>query len=33
MTAAKSEPGGRTVVGNISLSLDGRFTGPAGSTT
>lgn len=30
MTAAKSEPGNRTVVGNISLSLDGRFTGPGG---
>ncbi len=30
MTAASSEPGNRTVVGNISLSLDGRFTGPAG---
>jgi dihydrofolate reductase len=30
MTAAKSEPGNRTVIGNISLSLDGRFTGPAG---
>ena len=30
MTAAKSEPGNRAVIGNISLSLDGRFTGPAG---
>lgn len=30
MTAARTEPGNRTVVGNISLSLDGRFTGPAG---
>lgn len=30
MTAAKSEPGRRTVIGNISLSLDGRFAGPAG---
>src|ERR1700689_1749149 len=30
MTAAKSEPGNRTVIGNISLSLDGRFAGPAG---
>lgn len=30
MIAAKSEPGNRTVVGNISLSLDGRFTGPGG---
>jgi dihydrofolate reductase len=30
MTATRSEPGNRIVVGNISLSLDGRFTGPAG---
>src|ERR1700683_2939674 len=30
MTAAKDEPGNRTVIGNIFLSLDGRFTGPAG---
>jgi dihydrofolate reductase len=30
MTAAKSEPGNRTVIGNISLSLDGRFAGPGG---
>jgi dihydrofolate reductase len=30
MTAAKSEPGNRAVVGNISLSLDGRFSGPGG---
>ncbi|MGA2826476.1 MAG: dihydrofolate reductase family protein [Streptosporangiaceae bacterium] len=30
MIAAKSGPGNRTVVGNISLSLDGRFTGPGG---
>jgi dihydrofolate reductase len=30
MRAAKNEPGNRTVIGNIFLSLDGRFTGPAG---
>ncbi len=30
MTAARSGPGDRTVVGNICLSLDGRFTGPGG---
>ena len=27
---ARSEHGNRTVVGNISLSLDGRFTGAGG---
>jgi dihydrofolate reductase len=30
MTATTSDPGGRTVVANISLSLDGRVTGPGG---
>jgi dihydrofolate reductase len=30
MTATSNEPGGRTVVGNISLSLDGQVNGPGG---
>jgi len=30
MTQAASGPGGRIVVGNISLSLDGRTAGPGG---
>jgi dihydrofolate reductase len=30
MTAASNEPAGRTVVANISLSLDGRVAGPGG---
>ena len=30
MTATGIEPGSRTVVGNISLSLDGRVAGPGG---
>jgi dihydrofolate reductase len=30
MTVTGSEPAGRTVAGNISLSLDGRVTGPGG---
>src|ERR1700676_1020906 len=30
MTATSNEPAGRTVVANISLSLDGRTNGPGG---
>jgi dihydrofolate reductase len=30
MTAPRHDPGGRTVVANISLSLDGRVNGPGG---
>lgn len=30
MTAARNEPGGRIVVANLSLSLDGRINGPGG---